>query len=127
MNVFHKLAILGCIVASLAAQSISPIDRRLEGVWKLSSERIDKGSILSLPVGSVMTAQRVSDHFIVGITEGGKVITSAISGGGPVKLDYRFSPDARTLTQTVNGTDSHTGKPYIVTRVWQRQDAAPNR
>lgn len=127
MNAFHRLAILGCIVVSLAAQSISPIDRRLEGVWKLSSERIDKGSIPSLPVGSLMTAQRVSDHFIVGITEGGKVITSAISGGGPVKLEYGFSPDAKTLTQTVHGTDSHTGKSYVVTRVWQRQSAASTR
>ena len=127
MNVFHKLTILGCTVVSLAAQPVSPIDLRLEGVWKLSSERIDNGSIPSLPVGSVMTATRVSDHFIVRITDGGKVVTSAISGGGPVKLESRFSPDAKTLTQTVNGTNSHTGRPYSVTRVWQKQGAGANR
>jgi hypothetical protein len=127
MNVFYKLAMLGCTVLSLAAQPVSPIDPRIEGVWKLSSERIDNGSIPSLPVGSVMTAKRVSDHVIVGIAEGGKVITSAISGGGPVKLAYRFSPDAKTLTQTVNGTNSQTGRPYSVTRVWQKQGAVPNR
>lgn len=127
MNVFRKLAMLGCTVIALAAQSVSPIDPRLEGVWKLNSEKIDTGSIPSLPVGSVMTATRVSDHFIVRITEGGRVITSAISGGGPVKLEYRFLPDAKTLTQTVNGTNSHTGRPYSVTRVWQRQGGGPNR
>jgi hypothetical protein len=122
MNVFHKLAILSCVVVSLAAQPVSPIDPRLEGVWKLSSERIESGSIAPLPVGSVMTAKRVSDHVIVGIREeGGKVVTSAISGGGPVKLAYRFSADAKTLTQTVSGADSNTGRPYSVTRVWQKQ------
>jgi hypothetical protein len=113
---------LGCTVASLAAQPVSTIDPRIEGVWKLSYERIDSGSIPSLPVGSVMTSNRVNDHVIVGITDGGKVVTSAISGGGPVKLEYRFSPDAKTLTQTVNGTDSHR-RPYSVTRVWQKQGA----
>ena len=127
MNLFHKLTILGCTVVSLAAQPVSPIDPRLEGVWKLSYERIDSGSIDRLSVGSVMTAKRVSDHFIVGITEGGKVITSAISGGGPVKLEYRFSPDAETLTQTVHGANSHTARPYSVTRVWQRLGAGANR
>jgi hypothetical protein len=122
---------LGCIVVSLAAQSqsaIDPNDPRLEGVWKLSSERIDNGSIARLPVGSVMTITRGSAHIIVGITdERGKTVTSAISGRGPVKLEIRFSPDAKVLTQTTNGTNSDTGRPYSVTRVWERQAAAPNR
>jgi hypothetical protein len=127
MNVFQKLALLSCTAASLAAQPISPIDPRTEGVWKLSSERIENGSIARLPVGCLMTATRAGEHVIVRITDGGKVITSAISGGGPVKLESRFSPDAKTLTQTVNGTDPHTGRPYSVSRVWQKQDAGPNR
>lgn len=128
MNAFHKLAMLGCAVVSLAAQPVSPIDPRIEGVWKLSTERIDNGSIARLPVGSVMTVTRAGEHVIVGITdEGGRVVTSAISGGGPVKLESRFSPDAKTLTQTINGTDAYTGRPYRVTRVWQKQGAGPNR
>lgn len=128
MKMLHKLAILGYTVVSLAAQSVSPIDPRIEGAWKLSSERIDSGSLASLPVGSVMTATRAGEHIIVGITdEGGKVVTSAVSGGGPVKLENRFSPDAKTLTQTVNGKDSHTGRPYSVTRVWQKQGAGSSR
>jgi len=127
MNVFHKLAMLSCAVVSLAAQSISPIDPRIEGVWKLSSEKIERGSVASLPVGSVMTVTRAGDHVIIGITEGGKVVPSAMSGGGPVELEYDFSPDAKTMTQTVNGTDSHTGKPYSVNRVWQRQGTSRNR
>jgi hypothetical protein len=127
MNVFLKLAMLGCTVVSLPAQPVSPIDPRIEGVWKLSSERIDSGSIASLPVGSVMTVTRAADHVIVRITDGGKAVTSAIPGGGPVKLESRFSPDAKTLTQTVNGTDSHTGRPYSVTRVWQKQSVGSNR
>ena len=128
MNVFHKLAMLGCTVISLAAQSVSSNDPRTEGVWKLSSERIDNGSIPPLPVGSVMTVSRAGDHVIVRITdEGGKVVTSAISGPGPVKLESHFSPDAKTLTQTVGGTNSRTGRPYSVTRVWHKQGAGPNR
>ena len=87
MNVFRKLAMLSCAVISLAAQPVYPIDPRIEGVWKLSTERIDKGSIASLPVGSVMTAMRAGEHVIIGITEeGGRLVTSAISGGGPVKV-----------------------------------------
>jgi hypothetical protein len=127
MNVFLTLAMLGCAVVSLAAQPVSPIDPRGEGIWKLRSERIDSGSVASLPADSLMTVTRAADHVIVRITDGGKVVTSAISGGGPVKLESRFSPDAQTLTQIVNGTDSHTGRPYSVTRVWQRQGAGPNR
>ena len=127
MNVFHKLAMLSCTAVSLAAQPVSPIDPRIEGVWKLSYERIDNGSIARLPVGCVMTATRAGEHVIVGITEGGKVVPSAISGGGPVNLEYHFSPDAKTQTQTVNGKDSHTGRPYSVTRVWQKQGAGPSR
>jgi hypothetical protein len=128
MNVFHKLAVLGCAVVSLAAQSLSANDPRIEGVWKLSSEKIDNGSIAPLPVGSVMTIARTGDHVIIGITdEGGKTLTSAISGDGPVKLESRFSADAKTLTQTTSGTNSHTRRPYSVTRVWQKQAAAPNR
>jgi hypothetical protein len=76
MNVFHKLAMLGCTVVSLAAQSVSANDPRGEGIWKLSSERIDNGSIARLPVGSVMTVTLAGDHVIVHITdESGKVIT----------------------------------------------------
>jgi hypothetical protein len=127
MNVFHKLAMLSCIALALAAQSVSPIDARVEGVWKLSSERIDQGSLASLPVGSVMTVARDGDHVIVRFTDEGKVVTSAISGGGPVKLKSSFSPDGKTLTQTVTGTNADTGKPYSITRVWQRQGVGSNR
>lgn len=128
MKLFYKLAILACAVVSLAAQPISPIDSRIEGVWKLSSERIESGSIDRLPVGSVMTATQAGDHLIVNIREeGGKVVTSAISGGGPVRLNYHFSADAKTLTQTINGNAAHTGRPYSVTRVWQRQVPGPKR
>jgi hypothetical protein len=75
-----------------------------------------------------MTITRDADHVIVRITdETGKVVTSAIPDGGPVKLGSRFSPDAKTLTQTVDGTNSHTGRPYSVTRVWQKQGAGLNR
>jgi hypothetical protein len=128
MNVFHKLAMLGCIVVSLAAQSVSANDPRAEGIWKRSSERIDNGSIARLPVGSVMTVTRAGDHVIVGITdERGKVTTSAMPDGGPVKLEGRFSPAAKTLTQTINGTDSHTVRPYSVTRACQKQGVGANR
>lgn len=128
MKLFHKLAMSGCIAVSLAAQSVTANDPRAGGIWKLSSERIDNGSIARLPVGSVMTVTRAGDHVIVRITdETGKVVTSAIPDGGPVKLESRFSPGAQTLTQTISGTDSHTGRPYSATRVWQKQAAGPDR
>jgi hypothetical protein len=128
MNLFYKLAMLGCTVVALAAQAVSANDPRIEGVWKLNSERIDNGSVAHLPLGSVMTISRADDHIIVHITDaGGRTVTSAISGGGPVKLQSSFSLDARTLTQTTSGTNSQTGRAYSVTRVWQKQGATPNR
>lgn len=117
---------LGCIAVSLAAQSAN--NPRAEGKWKLSSESMDSGPIARLPVHSVMTVTRAGDHVIVRITdERGKVVTSAIPDGGPAQLEGRFSPDAETLTQTITGRDSHSGRSYSATRVWQKQGAGPNR
>src|SRR5262249_20322294 len=90
--------------------------------WKLSSERPDGGPVAPLPAGSVMTITRIGDRVRIRITdEGGKVVTTAIPAGGPAKIQRLFSPDAKTLTPTTRGTDSHNGTDYRMTRVGQTQ------
>jgi len=123
MKFLLKLVLAGVsVLSSLAAQPLSAQDSRIEGVWKLSSERPDGGPVAALPAGSVMTVTRIGDHVRIRITdEGGKVVTTAIPDGGPAKIQSLFSPDAKTLTQTTSGTDSHNGKSYRMTRVWQKQ------
>lgn len=123
MKVLLKLVLAGLSAFGLlAAQPLSAQDSRMEGVWKLSSERPDGGPVAPLPSGSVMTIARIGDRVRIRITdEGGKVVTTAFPDGGPVKIQSLFSPDAKTLTQTTSGTDSHNGRPYRVTRVWQKQ------
>jgi hypothetical protein len=122
MKVLLKLVLAGASAfGSLAAQPPSVQDSRIEGVWKLSSERADGGPVAPLAAGSVMTVARIGDHVRIRITdEGGKVVP-AIPDGGPAKIQSHFSPDAKTLTQTTSGADSHNGRPYRVTRVWQKQ------
>ena len=129
MKVLLKLVLAGVgAFSSLAAQPLSAQDSRIEGVWKLNSERPDNGTVARLPEGSMMTIVRIGDSVRVRITDdGGKVVTSAIPDGGPAKIQNLFSPDAKTLTQTTSGTDSHTGRPYRITRVWQRQFQSLNR
>jgi hypothetical protein len=128
MNSLPKLALVGmCVISSLAAQSFSAHDPRVEGTWRLSSERSDDGSLARLPAGSVMTITQDGGHIIVRIAdERGKTVTSAFADGGPVRIQDLFSPDAKTLTQTTSGTDSHTGRPYRITRVWQKQGTPLN-
>ena len=129
MKFLLKLVLAGVsVLSSLAAQPLSAQDSRIEGVWKLSSEMHDSGPVAPLPAGSVMAIVRIGDRVRVRITdEGGKVVTSAIPDGGPVKIQNLFSPDAKTLTQTTIGTDSHTGRPFRITRVWQKQFQSLNR
>ena len=123
MKFLLKLVLAGVSAfSSLAAQPVSAQDSRIEGVWTLSSERPDDGPVAALPAGSVMTVTRIGDHVRIRITdEGGKVITTAIPDGGPAKIQSLFSPDAKTLTQTISGRDSHNGKFYRMTRAWQKQ------
>ena len=123
MKFLLKLVLAGVsVLSSLAAQPLSAQDSRIEGVWKLNSEKPDNGTVARLPEGSMMTIVRIGDSVRVRITDdGGKVVTSAIPDGGPVKIQSLFSPDAKTLTQTTSGTDSHNGKSYRMTRVWQKQ------
>jgi hypothetical protein len=97
---------------------IGAADGRMIGSWKLKSEKAPRGSGPSLAVGAVMTIrQDASGRFLIMI--GGK--GPAVQPGPTNIINEVISPDGRTMTETLTGTDPKTNSSYSVVRIWERQ------
>ena len=104
-------AALVLMTCSLAFGQLRPVGR-IEGTWKIESERVVAGGgfVPSVALGTVMTIRKdASGHLILNSNPPYKV---------PSVTQVDASADGKSLTETVT---SNERQYYRVVRVWKRQ------